>query len=50
MVAVRGIGVSTANLKAMILNAANAAFLSPAGRQKLVNYFTGALKKYNIKE
>ena len=50
LVAVRGIGVSIANLKTMILNAAKAAFLPYAERQKLVNYFTRALKKYNFKE
>jgi adenosine deaminase len=50
LVAMRGLGVSFADLKAMILNAARAAFLPPAERQKLVAWFNQALQRYSDNE
>lgn len=46
LVAMRGIGVPFSTLKKMILNAANAAFLPPTERKKLVHWFTKALTNH----
>lgn len=46
LVAIQGIGLSFADLKAMIRNAAQAAFLPPAERNTLINYFDGLLSHY----
>lgn len=50
IVACQGIGITFTMLKEMIMNAAHAAFLLPAERKKLIDWFEQALQAFTLKE